>query len=239
MKKLSFLYCFLFLLSCSHISSGRYVEIESRENLESISKRYGVSLALLKKHNEGREISPGKWVFIPWKKGILAGGKESSLSALKKRGLLAKKSGSSTSPERKLASVKLPEVKKRRRGQKFLWPVPKHSKISSLYGKRNGRNHDGIDIPAPTGTKIIAAQEGVVVYSGNKLRGYGNLTIISHGEYLSVYAHAKKNLKRKGDKVQKGEMIALVGSTGRSSGPHLHFEIRKKNKPIDPLNFYR
>lgn len=118
---------------------------------------------------------------------------------------------------------------------RFLWPVPAVKKISSGFGERGGRPHNGIDIPAPIGTHVVAADEGVVIYSGNQLSGFGNLTVIDHenGTY-SVYGHAHKNFTRKGQRVSRGEVIAQVGNTGRSSGPHLHFEIRMDEGAVDP-----
>jgi len=97
--------------------------------------------------------------------------------------------------------------------------------------------HDGIDIAAPEGTPIHAVERGEVIFS-DQLRGYGNIVILRHGGGLvSVYAHNQANLVREGDKVERGDVIAKVGSTGRVSGPHLHFEIRKNNMAQDPLRF--
>ncbi len=117
---------------------------------------------------------------------------------------------------------------------KFMWPVPSSKRISSYFGPRNGRHHDGIDIPAKTGTSIIAAADGKVTHSG-WMRGYGRVVVVKHPNgYHSVYAHNSKNIVRKGQKVSQGEVIAKVGNSGRSRGAHLHFEIRKKNKVSNP-----
>lgn len=119
----------------------------------------------------------------------------------------------------------------------FIWPVPAAKKVSSYFGVRKGRHHDGIDIPAVTGTNIVASREGKVTFAG-KMRGYGKVIIIKHpGNYHTVYAHNTKNYVKKGMKVSQGEVIGKVGSTGRSSGPHLHFEIRRNNKVRNPA-FY-
>ena len=121
---------------------------------------------------------------------------------------------------------------------RFLWPVPSSRKVSSSYGARNGRAHEGIDIAAPLGSYILAIDDGVVIYSGQELGGYGNITVLAHrGGYFSVYAHAMKNYTRKGQKVYRGQVIALVGMTGRSTGPHLHFEIRKNSEAFDPEEY--
>lgn len=120
---------------------------------------------------------------------------------------------------------------------RFIWPVPSTKRISSFYGPRSGKYHDGIDIPARRGSHILAADAGKVTYSG-KMRGYGNIVVIKHaGGYHTIYAHNQKHFVKKGQRVGQGEVIAQIGSTGRSSGPHLHFEIRKNNRVRDPANY--
>ena len=117
----------------------------------------------------------------------------------------------------------------------LLWPVS--GMINSSFGPRGGGFHDGIDIAAPEGTPILAIERGEVVYS-EQLRGYGNIVILRHaGGIISVYAHNQVNLVREGQPVERGSIIAKVGSTGRVSGPHLHFEIRKDNAAQDPLRY--
>ncbi len=119
----------------------------------------------------------------------------------------------------------------------FVWPVPASKKVSSYFGLRKGRHHDGVDIPAVSGTNIVASREGVVSFVG-RMRGYGRVVIIKHSDdYHTVYAHNQKNFVSKGQKVSQGEVIAKVGSSGRSSGPHLHFEIRRKNRVRNPANY--
>ena len=99
-----------------------------------------------------------------------------------------------------------------------------------------GRKHDGIDISAPRGTPIKSTDSGKVIYSGNEIRGYGNIVIIKHGPILtSVYAHNDVNLVQERDRVEKGQVIARVGRAGKTTGSYLHFEIRNHNRPIDPL----
>jgi murein DD-endopeptidase MepM/ murein hydrolase activator NlpD len=122
---------------------------------------------------------------------------------------------------------------------KFMWPL--NGKLSSQYGFRNGKMHHGIDISVPEGTPVKAAFDGKVLYSDNKVRGYGNLIIIKHenSSYVSVYAHNQKNLVREGSNVKKGDVIAYVGRTGKITGSHLHFEIREGKKSVDPLVFLR
>lgn len=105
--------------------------------------------------------------------------------------------------------------------------VPTRGTITSSYGKRWGRMHKGIDIAAPVGTPVVAAAPGVVVYARWNSGGYGNLVDIQHPDgSLTRYGHNSRLLVQEGQQVSQGEAIALVGSTGRSSGPHCHFEIR-------------
>lgn len=119
---------------------------------------------------------------------------------------------------------------------RFIWPVT--GTISSLFGIRAGRRHDGIDIAAPAGTAIVAAAAGEVLFAGDQKTGYGNLIIIRHAEdFVTVYAHNSENLVSEGDRVEQGQIIGRVGQTGRASGPHLHFEIRQGVKPRNPMFF--
>jgi murein DD-endopeptidase MepM/ murein hydrolase activator NlpD len=119
----------------------------------------------------------------------------------------------------------------------FIWPIDK-GVITSKFGIRGRRRHDGIDIAAPVDTPIKSAAKGKVLYAGDQQRGYGNLIIIRHaGDMITVYAHNSENLVKEGEQVEQGQRIGKVGSTGRSTGPHLHFEIRKRTKPRNPLFF--
>lgn len=115
--------------------------------------------------------------------------------------------------------------------------LPTRGFISSRYGMRNGRMHKGVDLAAKTGTSIVAADGGKVTFSGYS-GDYGNLIIINHGNgYITKYGHCSKLLVKKGDKVYKGQKIAQVGSTGRTTGPHLHFEVLKNGVNKNPLNY--
>ncbi len=115
----------------------------------------------------------------------------------------------------------------------FIWPV--NGAVVSGFGMRWGRMHEGIDITAPTGTPIWAAAAGTVIHAG-WLGGYGNLVVVDHGNGLATaYAHASVILVALGQEVAQGETLSLVGSTGNSSGPHLHFEVRVNGVAVDPL----
>ncbi len=133
----------------------------------------------------------------------------------------------STSHKKVIIALKVPRL---------VWPVK--GKVVSSFGWRGPKHHDGIDIAAPEGTPVVAAADGIVIYAGNGFKGYGNLIVIKHTpRVFTIYAHNKKNLVRKGQKVKQGQVIALVGSTGNATGPHLHFELRIGNKPVNPLKY--
>ena len=108
--------------------------------------------------------------------------------------------------------------------------------VSSHFGVRDGRPHEGIDLAAPKGTPVFAAADGTVAYAGNGMRGYGNILVLRHANGLmTVYAHNSVLLASRGQPVRAGDRIALVGQSGRASGPHLHFEVRVGEIPRNPL----
>lgn len=143
-------------------------------------------------------------------------------------------------------SASLPKIPVRRRQEsprlpapkgnsRFIWPAA--GTLTSQYGPRNKSHHDGVDIAAPVGTPIVAVAPGEVIYSG-VLHGYGKVIIVRHGKgYASVYAHNKANHVKQGQVVKQGQKLAEIGKTGRATGPHLHFEIRRNNKAENPLKF--
>ncbi|MBN2654473.1 MAG: M23 family metallopeptidase [Nitrospirae bacterium] len=123
----------------------------------------------------------------------------------------------------------------------FKVPLDERTRISSQFGLRNDpftgktKMHNGIDIPMPEGTPIMPAASGRVVFSGDK-GGYGKTVVIYHENgFITIYAHNSQNLVKEGDLVDKNTKIALSGSTGRSTGPHLHFEVRRDGVAINPL----
>jgi murein DD-endopeptidase MepM/ murein hydrolase activator NlpD len=119
----------------------------------------------------------------------------------------------------------------------FRWPV--RGKVITGYGaKTNGKSNDGINLAVPEGTPVKAAEDGVVAYSGNELKGYGNLVLVRHSNgYVTAYAHASELLVKRGDTIRRGQVIAKSGQSGEVGSPQLHFEIRKGSQPVDPLQF--
>jgi lipoprotein NlpD len=121
--------------------------------------------------------------------------------------------------------------------EELRWPVAK-GYISSAFGRRWGRKHEGIDLAAPSGTPVLAARSGRVLYAGNSVAGYGNMVVLQHqDDLLTAYAHNSILLVRVGDRVKAGQIIARVGQSGRATGPHLHFEVRRGHVPLNPLHF--
>jgi murein DD-endopeptidase MepM/ murein hydrolase activator NlpD len=119
----------------------------------------------------------------------------------------------------------------------FRWPVK--GRVISGFGTRpDGGHNDGIDVAVPQGTSVKAAENGVVAYSGNELKGYGNLVLIRHANnWVSAYANNEELLVKRGDKVRRGQIIAKAGATGAVSQPQVHFELRKGSRPVDPTKY--
>jgi murein DD-endopeptidase MepM/ murein hydrolase activator NlpD len=121
-----------------------------------------------------------------------------------------------------------------RAGSVFLWPV--RGRILASYGPQSGGLHnDGINIGAPRGTAVRAAENGIVVYAGNEIPGFGNLVMLRHdGGWMTAYGHVDAMRVRRGDTVRRGQTIATVGQTGGVTQPQLHFEIRRGSSAVDP-----
>lgn len=196
--------------SCSSMKSGQYVYVETPSHMKKVAKTYGVTVDDLKMANPDKSLQGKEWIFIPSKVGIAYFLKDTYV--VEDYGSLGT--------------------------GRFLWPVPHFYKVSSRFGPRGRKHHDGIDIPAPRGTPIISVDTGVVIYSDNGIRGYGNMIVVAHGDDIfTVYAHNRTNKVDKGDRVERGQVIAEIGNTGRSTGPHLHFEIRVKDRVRNPAQY--
>jgi len=123
--------------------------------------------------------------------------------------------------------------------ENFQWPLEQVF-ITSHFGKRGGRDHEGTDFRASVGTPVYASGAGEVVYSGSRISGYGRMVVLKHPNNLfTVYAHHQKNLVRVGQKIKQGQKIAYSGRSGRVTGPHLHFELRYGSLPLNPVEFMR
>ena len=226
--------CWLwFLCACSHTGQpmhddnppGTWHVVKAGETPAQIAKDAGIPLEDLLEINglrRGQTLEPGRLIFVlsPSTKNGNASVPEQTPAAL---------------PEGGAENPVLPSAKAEK--APLRWPIAAPV-LSSLFGKRWGREHEGIDLSAPVGTPVLAAAEGEVIYAGNQVRGYGNMVVVQHvGDMLTVYAHNSMLLVKTGDRVSVGKPIAKVGSTGHSTGPHLHFEVRRGENPQDPLPF--
>jgi murein DD-endopeptidase MepM/ murein hydrolase activator NlpD len=192
--------------------------VRSGDNLFRIGKAYDIpyqELARLNRIGDPNQIHVGQRIFIP--------------------GATRPLPVEIITPSEATLERIAPADRQERSQNGFIWPVK--GNITSRFGYRGQTFHDGIDISAEEGSPIVAVEDGDVIYK-DQLRGYGNLIIIRHASgFVSVYSHNKRNLVREGQKVSRGDVIGEVGSTGRVSAPHLHFEIRKDNVAKDPLSY--
>ncbi len=198
---------------------GVYHVVETHQTFYRICKTYGVDLkevASLNRISDPSKIRTGQRIFIPGAKRVLK--VEIYIDDV-------------VSEQREKARIAYQRLD-------FTWPV--EGKINQGFEEDESRRHQGIDISSAVGAPIRASNAGTVIYSNNTIKGYGNLIILRHsGELVTVYAHNQMNLVEEGVWVEKGQVIGKVGQTGRTSGPHLHFEVRKNNKAIDPLLFLK
>jgi murein DD-endopeptidase MepM/ murein hydrolase activator NlpD len=197
---------------------GVYHVVRPGENLYRIGKAYGVShreLARVNDLDNPDRVEIGQRLFVPGTKRVLPVNLITPRSAV----------------------VDASELRDFPRGEGiFMWPLASGT-LTSTFGPRGNSFHDGIDIGAPVGTPVHASREGIVIYS-DTLRGYGNVVIVQHGGgYATVYAHNEQNLVRAGDRVRQGQQLARLGRSGRTSGPNLHFEVRKDNVARNPIYF--
>ncbi len=187
---------------------GIWTKVESQAVLNSFISRYYITV---KEFNEinGTSITWGQFVFVPYSEKYI---QELEAQGVKRDNLVSKKSD-------------------------FIWPLTQVDNISSTFGMRNGRFHTGTDFPATMGTPIVAVMDGRVLaarYEG----GFGKTISMEHRDnFITRYAHCAEMFVKSGDIIKKGQVIGLVGSTGISTGNHLHFEIRYNDIPLNPLDF--
>ncbi|MBS3968081.1 MAG: M23 family metallopeptidase [Truepera sp.] len=192
---------------------GMMVALEPEQTVLDLVKIYGVSPVALARANQigsPADLRPGQLLFLP---GVTP----------------------------RHALDRLAEV--RERENTYIWPV--HGRLTSFFGPRRlgmgtSNFHSGLDIAAPTGTPVVAARAGTVTFAGWSNRGFGNLVKIRHaGGAETWYAHFSRILVTVGQQVRQGEVVGRIGSTGISTGPHLHFEVHEGGRPHDPLRFLR
>ena len=217
------------------------------ETLSKISRRYGRSIPDIARANNiepHATLKIGERIVIPATHTSTAGKSGQPLAnQTPKVPPAAKQTGTEPTPQQ--ASVVTPTnetpapatgaVKPTVATPVFRWPV-KGRVIAGFGPKPNGQQNDGINLAVPEDTPIKAAEDGVVAYAGNELKGYGNLVLIRHPNgYVTAYAHAKELTVKRGDPVKRGQVIGKSGQTGNVDTPQLHFEVRKGPTPLDPM----
>jgi hypothetical protein len=197
----------LALAGCS-APIGIYHRVEAGQSAYRIAEAYDVPLIDLLDANEIADpslVRPGHWVWVP--------------GATERRPV---------APPADLREQLSPVARRT-----FLLPVP--GKVGSPFGPRKSGFHRGLDILAPDGSEVRASEFGLVLYAGNRLRGYGNVIVLDHGEGITtLYGHLEEFRVKSGDAVAAGQVIGTVGRTGNASTSHLHFEIRLEDEALDP-----
>lgn len=219
------------LAGCASLPEGGTLHVvRPGENLYRISRYYGVSVDLLVRANgirDVRNLAVGAPLRIP---GVSRAQPGNALVAGNPPASAAGRSRRAARPASGDGASALREADLR-----FAWPLT--GRINSRFGWRGRRRHEGIDIKADSGAPVHAAEAGRVIFSG-RLEDYGRVVIVKHaGRYSTVYAHNRENRVKKGQFVEKGQVIARVGRSGNASGPHLHFEVRRERIAQDPLRF--
>ena len=240
------------------------IKVAKGDTLYSLSRKYEIpvnDLAVMNKLNAPFTLSVGQTIKVPKLDGVQTRPAVSVKTVAETKKIVPAKT------EKKVAEIKsekpqkttkstdttkkqtqqqtkissdpkkqLPKISSRA-GSKFAWPV--RGKILSAYGaKNNGLFNDGINISAPRGTDVKAAENGVVAYAGNEVKGMGNLVIIQHSDgWMTIYAHLDSMSVKRGTTVRVGQSIGKVGMTGKVDKPQLHFEIRKGTKAYNPTQY--
>jgi murein DD-endopeptidase MepM/ murein hydrolase activator NlpD len=225
--------------------------VKAGETLMSISRGSGISVAALAKSNH---IEPSKKLSVGDRLTIPQGGHQVAAAdpppapkVAEPRTTPAEKIKVASAAPVQTAHVAKEEPRTTETAVKtaepsgampsFRWPV-RGRVIAGFGSKPNGTQNDGINLAVPEGTPVKAADDGVVAYAGNELKGYGNLVLIRHSNgFVSAYAHASELLVKRGDTIKRGQVIAHAGQTGNVTSPQLHFEIRKGSTPVDPTQF--
>ncbi len=214
------------------------------DTLYSLSRKYAVpvnDLAVMNKLSAPFNLTVGQKLRVPDLKSVVQNSTKKATDVNVAKTKVAQVADKNTESAKKISSdptKKLPTIGARS-SSKFSWPV--RGKILSNYGaKSNGLFNDGINIASKRGTPIGAAENGVVAYAGNEVKGMGNLIIIQHSDgWMTVYAHMDSMNVRRGARVKVGQQIGTVGETGKVDSPQLHFEIRKGTKAYNPSTYLK
>jgi murein DD-endopeptidase MepM/ murein hydrolase activator NlpD len=220
------------------------ISVKKGDTLYSLSREYQIpvnDLAVMNKLSSPFTLSVGQKLKVPSLDAkevssqpvIATNVKQENTKIVKQETVAQSKVKISSNPKKQLPQIS------GRSSNKFSWPV--RGNILSQYGaKNNGLFNDGINIAAALGTAVRAAENGVVAYAGNEVKGMGNLIIIQHSDgWMTVYAHLDSMSVRRGTKVAVGDTIGKIGKTGKVDTPQLHFEIRKGTKAYNPMSYLK
>ena len=200
------------------------VTLGEGQTLWSLARAHGVSVDAIVETNglrDGNVVRAGRRLMIPGRTAV------SSPSRLTTARVTARRAGEAFTTAASTTAVRI--------ARGFLWPA--RGQLTSRFGWRRWRHHDGIDIATPYGSPVYAARPGRVVFAG-WYYAYGRAVIVDHGDGLqTLYGHASKLLVLTGQPVGQGQLIARVGTSGRSTGPHLHFEVRVNGRPVNPMRY--
>ncbi len=229
----------ILLLLLSACGTHTFHQVRPNDTLYSISWNYNQDYKELAKWNDLEApfvIKPGEWLRVVPPTRDAWGNPQPALPDSRLRKVPVAKIITKDSPSKSIIIAKVNPVSVSGSTKKSTWIWPSKGKVIRQYDlKQLGRQ--GIDIAAALGDEVLATSAGKVVYSGNGLRGYGNLIIIKHNaKYLSAYAHNQRRLVKEGDTVKQGQVIAYVGQT-EADRIKLHFQIRIDGKPVDPLRY--
>lgn len=200
------------------------------QTLYRIARAYGLSVEELMDANridDPRELKAGELLYVP---------------GAKERKTVAEFDAPEPEPAPRAVPAsfepekKQPKLVKVGKGSGALaWPL--RGVLYARFGKKGKEPHDGVDLAAPAGLPVKTAAPGTVLFAGEQ-KGYGLIVIVEHdGGLITLYAHNRDLRVKTGQKVRDGQVVATVGDSGRTSGPHLHFEVRKEGKPVDPLDY--
>lgn len=217
----------------------RLYTVRRGDSLYAISRQYGVDMRALAQKNglaPPYTIFPGQQLALPGSSTVIASSRAPSTvppssSPQPRRG------PSTTAPVASRPPPVAPPAPPARAGSRFVWPV--QGRVLARFGPSGqGLHNDGINISAERGAPVRAAENGVVAYSGNELQGFGNLLLVKHADgWMTAYAHNDELLVKRGDRVDRGQVISRAGSTGNVRTPQLHFELRRGTKAVDPLKY--
>jgi len=230
-------------------AGGNVHVVQHGETLMSIARRNGVTLTALARANHlqsSSKLSVGDRISIPGGGPAVAAAHPPAAPQVAQQRTAPVTRVASIAPTQ-VANVAKEEPRTTETAVKtaeptgampaFRWPV-RGRVIAGFGSKPNGTQNDGINLAVPEGTPIKAADDGVVAYAGNELKGYGNLVLIRHSNgFVSAYAHASELMVKRGDTIKRGQVIAHAGQTGNVTSPQLHFEIRKGSTPVDPTQY--